>query len=312
MARQNKLPTRKPSPQLSAEEELAEILADPTLRPSINFLGFKDFRTGTETAPDTDTGSDTALLADTVPALDAAARAYNKDTSLAASSPQTAHPVPGTVGRPSDPTPDALSVPDTEMAPVLNKSALVSVPDIDLVAAASSVPAPTSDPIFEDDIYPRRPRHQRPTARRARSVEDGHSHAEHSLYSALWERAKPYNADARIITMGFGSMSHLARLSLNNCRQNIRSLIHKLAVEEIRAELCSEKIGKTYLIYNQPAILRRRRSAGLEWVIRTKGVVFIDPRTGAVLTDRSPAKSRPVSVSDTETVSESETVHQAR
>jgi hypothetical protein len=148
---------------------------------------------------------------------------------------------------------------------------------------------PGDEDFLED--YVRRPRYQRPKARRAKSVEDGHSHAEQSLYLALWEKAKPFNADARVITMGFGTMSHLARLSLNNCRQNIRSLIHKLAVEEIRAELSSEKIGKTYLIYNQPAILRRRKSAGLDWVIRTKGVVFVDPRSGAVLTDRSPVRS---------------------
>ena len=106
-------------------------------------------------------------------------------------------------------------------------------------------------------------------------------------------------------------MSHLARLSLNNCRQNIRSLIHKLAIEEIRAEQSSEKIGKTYLLYSQAAIMRRRKAAGLEWVIRTKGVVFVDAHTGAILTDRSPIRNQTsdsVSTSDTDSVSHSKTI----
>lgn len=315
MAKQNKLQTRKAAPPLSAEEELAELLADPTLRPSLNFLGLENISTGTEPVSGALAGTDTPSGSDTAPVPLPAPRIYIKDT-LDSSSPQTAHlsrstDLPPVGSQIPNPVPDTLSVSDTKYERTTR-----SVPDTDSALALDTLPVAALDTLFEaefaEDYYPRRPRHQRPTARRARTVEDGHSHAEQSLYSALWERGKPFNTDARVITMGFGAMSHLARLSLNNCRQNIRSLIHKLAVEEIRAEMCSEKIGKTYLIYNQPAILRRRRNAGLEWIIRTKGVVFVDPRTGAVLTDRSPAKTRPSPTSDTETVSESETVQRAR
>jgi hypothetical protein len=108
--------------------------------------------------------------------------------------------------------------------------------------------------------------------------------------------------------MGFGSMSHIARLSLNNCRQNVRSLIRKLALEELCAEKCDEKIGKTYLIYNPQTILRRRKAAGLEWVIRTKGVVFIDVASGAILTDRTPDSSSTGSASASDSVSVPDTV----
>ena len=55
-----------------------------------------------------------------------------------------------------------------------------------------------------------------------------------------------------MVTMGFGAMSRLVRLSLNNCRLNIRSLVRKLAIEEWKAEECEHKIGKTYLIYSGP------------------------------------------------------------
>jgi methyl coenzyme M reductase alpha subunit len=68
---------------------------------------------------------------------------------------------------------------------------------------------------------------------------------------------------------------------------NIRALIRKLAVEEFRSEQCEQKVGKTYRIYNTSSILRRRKTAGLEWVIRTKGVTFVDPNTGQPLEERS-------------------------
>ena len=101
------------------------------------------------------------------------------------------------------------------------------------------------------------------------------------MYITLWDAGEPYSPEARIVTMGFGAMSRIVRLSLNNCRLNIRSLIRKLAVEEWKAAECERKIGKTYLIYNTNAILRRRKSAGLEWVIRTRGVAFVNPKTGS-------------------------------
>jgi hypothetical protein len=77
-----------------------------------------------------------------------------------------------------------------------------------------------------------------------------------------------------------GRLSKLARLSENNCRLNIRNLIAKLALEEIKAEISAAGIGKTYRVYNYSTILQRRKAAGMEWVIRTKGVVFVDPNRG--------------------------------
>jgi hypothetical protein len=209
----------------------------------------------------------------------------------------------------SGPTvPDIETVPDTGSAP-----ATEIVAGTESVPRSETIPSPPSvsdtDLISDtDQDYPRSPRYQKPKPRRARSVEDGHSHSEQSLYEALWERARHYNADCRVITMGFGSMSHIARLSLNNCRQNVRSLIRKLALEELCAEKCDEKIGKTYLIYNPQTILRRRKAAGLEWVIRTKGVVFIDVASGAILTDRTPDSSSTGSASASDSVSVPDTV----
>ena len=121
------------------------------------------------------------------------------------------------------------------------------------------------------------------------------------MYEALWSQAAVYDRDSRVITIGFGAMSHLVRLSLNNCRLNIRSLIRKLAIEELRSEQCEQKVGKTYRIYNPAAILKRRKLAGLEWVIRTKGVMFVDRNSGQILAGSSavdPFRSGTGSVAD--------------
>lgn len=327
MPKPNRQPANRKAPTLSAEDELAELLADPTLRPTINFLGIGSYSisTGADTEPGTAPDGVSNPEPPSVPL-----RIYNKDRAAppeTPASPQTSHlphlpepiPVVSEAAPVSVAGTDPISEPQTTPAlvetPAHPASGIASIAGTDSAPVfVQAIPRESAGPLELEEAfpseYPRKPRYQRPKARRARTVEDGHSHAEQSLYSALWERAKSYSSDARVITIGFGTMSHLGRLSLNNCRQNVRSLMHKLALEEIRAELSNEKIGKTYLVYGNAAILRRRKMAGLEWVIRTKGVVFVDPATGAVLTDRSPVKQAGAaySLSDTETVPDSQPI----
>jgi hypothetical protein len=235
---------RKKTPTLSVEEELAELMSDPTLQPSIGFLGL---RSGRVSVSDTETVSDT----------------------------------------------------DTRK-PIIYRDraeANVSVSDTESVSDTVSVPVPSKTKTHDPALY------HRPNAVAARQVQDGHSHSEHAVYTALWDAAQPHSPDARTVTMGFGAMSKLARLSLNNCRLNIRSLVRKLAIEEIGSEDCENKVGKTYLVYSGATIMKRRKAAGLEWVVRTKGVSFIDPKTGARLLPKVG-----VSVSGTETVSDTVSV----
>jgi hypothetical protein len=233
---------RKKTPELSVEEELAELMSDPTLQPSIGFLGLRSARVSVS---DTETVSDT----------------------------------------------------DTNKRIILRDRETVSVSGTETVSDTETVPVPGKNKPHDPAPY------HRPNAVAARQVQDGHSHSEHAVYTALWDAAQPHSPDARVVTMGFGAMSKLARLSLNNCRLNIRSLIRKLAIEEIGSEDCENKVGKTYLVYGGPAVMRRRKTAGLEWVVRTKGVSFIDPKTGARMLPRVG-----VSVSDTESVSDTVSV----
>ncbi len=118
----------------------------------------------------------------------------------------------------------------------------------------------------------------------ALEAQDGHTHGEESLYQALWKEARPYDKEIRIVTIGYRQMSTVARLTVNNCKANIQSLISKLAVEEFSS--FSHSQARTYLIHSYKNILRRREAAGLTHVIRTRGVVFVDKQTGEAKTER--------------------------
>ena len=136
-------------------------------------------------------------------------------------------------------------------------------------------------------------------------AQDGHSHAEQAVYAALWDGGSPDSDGNRTITIGFGRLSRIARLSENNCRLNARSLVRKLAIEEIGEENSRASIGKTYRVFSYSAILQRRKAAGLEWVLRTKGVAFVRP-DGTPLNDTTEASvsvPHTVSIPGTETSS---------
>jgi hypothetical protein len=114
--------------------------------------------------------------------------------------------------------------------------------------------------------------------RQATLAQDGHSLGEQALYESLWERAQPFDKDGRIITIGYRQMSQVARMTVNNCKANIFSLIDKLAVEEVAAFTFSQ--GRTYKVFSYTAILQRRKAAGLIYYVKSRGVTFVDPERG--------------------------------
>jgi len=152
--------------------------------------------------------------------------------------------------------------------------------------AVTSVPE-TGIPFSPAPVITYPPLLPRPATRirRATAAQDGHSFGEQALYDALWQHGHPYGPDTHIITVGYRRMAELARLTVNNSKANIQALIRKLAVEEVASFTHSQ--GRTYLIYNGEAILHRRREAGLTHYIKSRGVLFVDPDTGAPLTART-------------------------
>jgi len=113
-------------------------------------------------------------------------------------------------------------------------------------------------------------------------AQDGHSLGEEVLYQALWRAATPESAETRTIVIGWRGMSQICRMTPKNCKINTQRLIRKLALEILSPYNTPESIGTTYRVYAGDAILRRRHSAGMEWVVRSRGVEFVDPATGLI------------------------------
>jgi len=128
-------------------------------------------------------------------------------------------------------------------------------------------------------------------------AQDAHTRAEQQVYEYLWQNAKALDEVSRTITIGFGAMAKMVRLSESNARINVRSLIAKLALQEFRNYNCEKSLGRTYRIFNYSEILKRRREAGLLWYMRrTLAVVFVNPSNGQPLDiglRKSPGNSGP-------------------
>jgi len=108
-------------------------------------------------------------------------------------------------------------------------------------------------------------------------AQDGHSLGEEAIYQILWRSGTPETEDpngARVISIGAADIGMRANMAKKNVRQNISRLYEKLAIEIIEDfETVSSK-PRRYRVYSSKQILERRRAAGLEYVLRNKGVVF--------------------------------------
>ena len=112
--------------------------------------------------------------------------------------------------------------------------------------------------------------------RPAVAVEDGHSLAEQAVYEALWKAAAPEGSGAdRVLRIGYHRLAKMTRLSWVSVKSNLRTLEKKLAIEITGSENSATREGKSYRIYSKPAILERRKQAGLDFVRRTRGVELL-------------------------------------
>lgn len=170
--------------------------------------------------------------------------------------------------------PEAASTPINKLGFVCSGPGVISIPPPEPNPGAAISPAP------EVVSIPAIPA-GRLRIRRCAATHDGHSLGEEVLYQALWKAALPESADTRTIVIGWRGMSQLCRMTPKNCKINTQRLVRKLALEVLSPYNTPESIGTTYRVYGDHAILQRRREAGLEWVVRSRGVEFVDPGTGA-------------------------------
>jgi hypothetical protein len=115
-----------------------------------------------------------------------------------------------------------------------------------------------------------------PKIRPALKAQDGHSAGEQAVYQALWNAGGTETPDTRLIRIGYGGLQSLCGLDKTNCKDNIQSLIRKLAVEVVSPFSVQRNQGNVYRIFSANAILKRRKAAGMDWVIRNKGVRFVN------------------------------------
>ena len=114
-----------------------------------------------------------------------------------------------------------------------------------------------------------------PKIRRALKAQDGHSLGEQAVYQALWVAATAETSETRLIRIGYGGLQSLCGLDKTNCKDNIQSLIRKLAIEVAEPFDVNKNQGNAYRIFSPSAIMKRRKAAGMEWVIRNRGVLFV-------------------------------------
>lgn len=116
-------------------------------------------------------------------------------------------------------------------------------------------------------------------------AQDGHSHVEQEVYATLWRYGREVSTDPdqRLSTIGHSVIAREARIHERSVTFIINRLIQKLSIEIAQNEVSDKRIARTYRIFSYTELLKRRKAAGLEWVIRGRGVEFVDPDSGTPL-----------------------------
>jgi hypothetical protein len=201
------------------------------------------------------------------------------------------HAEPGIVLDPGvDLTPTAIPAPGSLLTPGIDDEIIIeTTPDLEIGSGVVSTPAPlpplgpshhSGDKSPGAVTIPVVQANPRLRIRRCATTYDGHSLGEEVLFQALWKAARLESAETRTIVIGWRGMSQLCRMTPKNCKINTQRLIRKLALEVLSPYNTPESIGTTYRVYSDQAILQRRHEVGLEWVVRSRGVEFVDPATG--------------------------------
>jgi len=137
------------------------------------------------------------------------------------------------------------------------------------------IPVITTPGITAPVVSPARPYN----VHRAVLAQDGHSHTEQLLYDILWRSAKSAGqGDAyRLVQIPQSELAAAMRMTTKNLRIALDRLVEKLAIEELQTFDRGTRVARTWKVYSYKSILERRKAAGMEWVIRDRGVRFIDP-----------------------------------
>jgi hypothetical protein len=110
-------------------------------------------------------------------------------------------------------------------------------------------------------------------------VQQGHSPTEHLVYQILWSLGNQGDRDAyRDVQIGYDRIARHSGIQKRNIISIMHRLQEKLAIEVLQEQDSSRSIARLYRVYGVAEILERRQKAGLQYVVRHKGVDFVFPQ----------------------------------
>jgi hypothetical protein len=134
---------------------------------------------------------------------------------------------------------------------------------------------------------------------RCTRVHDAHTPGEQLLLNTLYELAGnpaygQKQADgSHLVAVSMAEISERISMHETNVRMNIRSLTVKLALDLAVLEDRKKQSARQYRLYTPEQILERRKQAGYEWVVKNRGVHFVDPASGKPAASLRPSETLP-------------------
>lgn len=107
-------------------------------------------------------------------------------------------------------------------------------------------------------------------------AQDAHTHSEEAVYQLLWRMGQSTEAaDYRYASISLKHLSEQVRMDYKSTQALLRRLIEKLTIELAGERDNHRQTARIWKVYSCATLLRRRKAAGLEWVVRNKGISFV-------------------------------------
>lgn len=292
---------------INLADELDELMSSESIKPNIAFLGLAA-EPSTETVSnsefssrpaDPDSGIQPRLVAkfESVAVREMSERDEARSTSssgafIAAKDGRSITSPAADFGDFDDP-PSIITAPgDSNVAPTAHESELSSASG-DVISRSPSSNAvlatgadkggahTNSSPGVQEKQLPGRPT----KIHKCSKAQDGHSHLEEVLYGVLRRAGRPEDGPSgNVITQaGSSFLCKETRVHKRNLGTVLRRLVFKQSIEILDYERSTTRTARRYRVFSYGEILKRRREAGLEWVVRRRGVEFVNPATGEPL-----------------------------
>jgi hypothetical protein len=256
------------------EEELEELLHAPATTGLRNVLSFGRTPPPDDiAAPGDDTSPGVVPSSDDLTAAEGVASSGDQPSPGVAIAPEEAAappPSPETLSSPGDDRPsDVATTPDEVTTSADGRS------PADEIQIARGRVRPRTGLVF------RTPGGQTVDAlrvQRASTVQHGHSPTEQLLYQILFDQGSGSGGAAyRETQIGYDRLSRQSGITKRNIIPIMHRLQEKLAIEMVQEQDSSHSVARRYRVYAAGEILERRRRAGMQFVVRHKGVDFVFP-----------------------------------